>query len=87
METRRHDEFPHLYRCGHIEARLRFAPVALARPYFRIFIDAATLKREAKRWMCSAMLSDFRIFIDAATLKPESYHVYEQAFVMISASL
>ena len=43
-------EFPHLYRCGHIEA----GEASLRRPPtdgdFRIFIDAATLKLEASHF-------------------------------------
>ena len=41
---RRTLRFPHLYRCGHIEGlKLRTRRTSRAR-YFRIFIDAATLK-------------------------------------------
>ena len=36
--------FPHLYRCGHIEAYYLSNFVVLIENYFRIFIDAATLK-------------------------------------------
>ena len=45
--------FPHLYRCGHIEAKARSPEGRERRLYFRIFIDAATLKRQisaASRW-------------------------------------
>ena len=39
--------FPHLYRCGHIEAALIAHDPHTAHTDFRIFIDAATLKRRA----------------------------------------
>ena len=61
--------FPHLYRCGHIEA-VRPSRLCLAlRAYFRIFIDAATLKPVFQDPKINRP-RHFRIFIDAATLKP-----------------
>ena len=41
-------------------------------PYFRIFIDAATLKVNGVDTTANAYTGNFRIFIDAATLKVES---------------
>ena len=38
-------EFPHLYRCGHIEANKPVWLLASISMNFRIFIDAATLKQ------------------------------------------
>ena len=60
--------FPHLYRCGHIEAGFTRTSVVFAPSHFRIFIDAATLKVQKFDSSYSAS-RDFRIFIDAATLK------------------
>ena len=37
-------KFPHLYRCGHIEAQDGAVVSVVAEFDFRIFIDAATLK-------------------------------------------
>ena len=62
-------EFPHLYRCGHIEATRRRDRSSRNEVDFRIFIDAATLKPAGSGAPNSQTL-DFRIFIDAATLKP-----------------
>ena len=60
--------FPHLYRCGHIEATGMKMKMLHDPLNFRIFIDAATLKRGGGE-VGAAARSDFRIFIDAATLK------------------
>ena len=40
-------EFPHLYRCGHIEANGESIVMDFSTLDFRIFIDAATLKPRA----------------------------------------
>ena len=61
--------FPHLYRCGHIEASLGTWTISRAQADFRIFIDAATLKRFRTGYLDFRLQSHFRIFIDAATLK------------------
>ena len=63
--------FPHLYRCGHIEAPSEAAALFATASNFRIFIDAATLKLEQWKRDAAAAIN-FRIFIDAATLKPDS---------------
>ena len=39
--------------------------------YFRIYIDAATLKLHKPPTVAQWLLSNFRIYIDAATLKPK----------------
>ena len=36
--------FPHLYGCGHIEGCSGLCPITITAIYFRIFMDAATLK-------------------------------------------
>ena len=70
--------FPHLYRCGHIEAYRACRRATERFRDFRIFIDAATLKPRNGRGSKAHHGPHFRIFIDAATLKP----VYsEQGFV------
>ena len=61
--------FPHLYRCGHIEAGIQIANKIYFVFDFRIFIDAATLKLGLSDDDARAWESNFRIFIDAATLK------------------
>ena len=66
---RKKARFPHLYRCGHIEARSAPRAVPQSRADFRIFIDAATLKHAAAGRKSAVSARDFRIFIDAATLK------------------
>ena len=61
-------KFPHLYRCGHIEALAHPDELRALLSDFRIFIDAATLKR--RDYGAGFFREhDFRIFIDAATLK------------------
>ena len=61
-------QFPHLYRCGHIEAHNVAISAILLSLHFRIFIDAATLK--LRILACTIRTKGhFRIFIDAATLK------------------
>ena len=78
--------FPHLYRCGHIEAYDDEARIEEIAKNFRIFIDAATLKR---RRLCRDLRrpSDFRIFIDAATLKLDIFMKASNYAGLISASL
>ena len=46
---------------------------------FRIFIDAATLKADARIAQNNALKPDFRIFIDAATLKDVALRTIEKA--------
>ena len=62
-------EFPHLYRCGHIEGSRPYRQQPRRCAHFRIFIDAATLKMINGGAGRSIKPGDFRIFIDAATLK------------------
>ena len=78
--------FPHLYRCGHIEALMAAAASRFHCSNFRIFIDAATLKHPDSMAEHIHRL-DFRIFIDAATLKLDVTGSPVQEGDAISASL
>ena len=68
----RWSEFPHLYRCGHIEAArtVRSYPGRLSRfPHLYRCGHIEASPNEKGKYLCGVL--DFRIFIDAATLKPE----------------
>ena len=79
--------FPHLYRCGHIEAHeWRHIGGASMRD-FRIFIDAATLKLSNAGAATDTAVEHFRIFIDAATLKLKISIKSPAEMKKISASL
>ena len=71
--------FPHLYRCGHIEGKVRRAILLRKSNDFRIFIDAATLKESTALQSSLSMALNFRIFIDAATLKENMGAEFAQA--------
>jgi hypothetical protein len=54
-------------------------------PDFRVFTDAASLKRNP-RLTTIFIGTHFRVFTDAASLKPVLPHTKEHAAVLISAS-
>ena len=52
-------KFPHLYRCGHIEAVANRTGDGGEASYFRIFIDAATLKHPRRQEAAHIRATEF----------------------------
>ena len=59
MEASAVEAFPHLYRCGHIEASGLADDEAADDEDFRIFIDAATLKPASDASLIDAVAKRF----------------------------
>ena len=72
-------EFPHLYRCGHIEAACMPTMRETSRLPFPHLYRCGHIEAVRDSSPDRSSAANFRIFIDAATLKPRSATAYPQA--------